>query len=226
MDTFDGFSPATFQFFRDLKNNNNKEWFDTHKSTYESEILKPLKVLVSALSPVMHNIDSEFELRPTKVLSRIYRDTRFSKNKEPYKSCMWFTFQIPIPREEWTDVPGYFMEIAGDSYTLGMGLFQPKKKVMDNFRDEISYNASEFEKETKKNVLKRGFDICGEEYKRPISNDLSEYFQPWIQRKGIWVAKTMPIGDEVYSSEFVKIIADDFISLSWLYNFMKEVSTL
>lgn len=174
----------------------------------------------------MHNIDSEFELRPTKVLSRIYRDTRFSKNKEPYKSCMWFTFQIPIPREEWTDVPGYFMEIAGDSYTLGMGLFQPKKKVMDNFRDEISYNASEFEKETKKNVLKRGFDICGEEYKRPISNDLSEYFQPWIQRKGIWVAKTMPIGDEVYSSEFVKIIADDFISLSWLYNFMKEVSTL
>lgn len=223
---FGGFTSETFQFFKDLKENNYKEWFDAYKSIYENEILIPLRALVTSLAPAMHNIDPEFELRLTKAISRIYRDVRFSKNKEPYKTCMWFTFQIPIPREEWVDVPGYFMELAGDDYTLGMGLFQPKKKVMDNFRDEISYNAGEFEKETLKCVFDRGYLLGGEMYKRPLASELPEYFQQWIQRKGVWVYKTRPIGKELFSDKLVKTIEDDFKSLAWLYHFMKEVSSL
>lgn len=222
MDTFQGFTQEAILFFKELKENNYKEWFDAHKPTYENEILKPLKGLVLALSPTMHNIDPDFELRPTKALSRIYRDVRFSKNKDPYKTCMWFTFQIPVPREDWTDVPGYFMELTGDSYTLGMGLFAPKKKTMDNFRDEVAYRASEFEDETKRNILDRGFEIGGELYKRPIASELPEYFQQWIQRKGIWVYKTKPIGEELFSENFVDLVANDFKALAWLYNFMKE----
>lgn len=222
MTTFKGFTPEAIQFFNDLKENNYKEWFDVNKPIYENEILKPLKALVLALSPTMHNIDPDFELRPSKVLSRIYRDTRFSKNKDPYKTCMWGTFQIPVAREEWTGVPGYFVELAGDSYTIGMGLFAPKKKVMDSFRDEVSYRASEFEKETKVNVLGRGFEIGGEMYKRPIANDLPQYFQQWVQRKGVWVYKTKPIGEELFSEDFIDLVADDFKALAWLYDFMKE----
>lgn len=219
---FKGFTPETFKFLADLKENNYKEWFDAHKQIYEKELLIPLKALVSTLSPAMYNIDQSFELRPHRCLSRIYRDTRFSKNKEPYKDFMWMAFQIPVTNDVWKDYPGYFMEISATGYTLGLGLFQPKKKVMDAFRDEITYDSEEFQRITQKVVLDRGYVINGEEYKRPIPNDLPEYFQPWINRKGIWVSKSSPIGEELYTADFANIVKDDFIAMEWLYNFMKE----
>ncbi|MDR0823621.1 MAG: DUF2461 domain-containing protein [Prevotella sp.] len=223
---FNGFTPQTFRFFNDLKENNYKEWFDAHKQVYEKELLNPLKALVATLSPAMHNIDPTFELRPHRCLSRIYRDIRFSKNKEPYKNFMWMAFQIPVTNEVWKDYPGYFMEISGTEYTLGLGLFQPKKKVMDAFRDEISFDAEEFQRITQETVLDRGYVVSGEEYKRPVSNDLPEYFQTWIQRKGVWVGKTKPIGDELFSADFANLVKEDFVAMEWLYNFMKEVAQL
>jgi len=221
---FNGFTPKTFRFFNDLKENNYKEWFDANKQVYEEEVLNPLKALFMALSPAMHNIDAGFEMRPHRAMSRIYRDIRFSKNKEPYKDFMWMVYQLPVTRDEWKDHPGYFLELRGDSYTLGLGLFQPKKKVMDAFRDEISYDAEEFRKVTQETVLDRGYTVCGEEYKRPLPSDLPDYFQPWIQRKGIWVEKVKPIGEELFSPDFVSLVKDDFKALEWLYNFMKEAT--
>ncbi len=223
---FKGFTPQTFQFFKDLKENNYKEWFDEHKHIYESELMLPLKSLVTTLSPAMYNIDPAFELRPHRAISRIYRDTRFSKNKDPYKTFMWLTFQIPLSTEVWKDYPGYFVEVNAETYTIGLGLFMPKKKVMDAFRDEVSYNSDEFQRETQRSVFDRGFSIGGEEYKRPIANDLPEYFQPWIQRKGVWVEKTKPIGPELYKPEFADILRADFEALQWLYDFMKEATQL
>lgn len=219
---FKGFTPQTFQFFKDLGENNYKEWFDAHKPVYEKELLNPLKALITTLSPVMHNIDPAFELRPHRCMSRIYRDTRFSKNKDPYKDFMWVAFQIPVTTEDWKDYPGYFMEFRADSYTLGLGLFQPKKKVMDAFREEIAYDAEEFQRQTQKNILDRGYQLGGEEYKRPLANDLPAYFQPWIQRKGIWVEKVKPIGEELFTPDFIKTVQADFEAMEWLYNFFKE----
>ncbi|NDV82154.1 DUF2461 domain-containing protein [Bacteroides sp. 51] len=221
---FKGFSPKTFQFFSELKENNNKEWFDAHKHIYESELLNPLKGLFQALYPIMYNIDAEFEMRAHRAISRIYRDTRFSHNKDPYKTFMWMTFQCPVSREEWKDLPGYFLELGESSYTLGLGLFQPKKKVMDSLRDAIIYESEEFQRITQETVLDRGYTVNGEGYKRPLPNDLPEYFQQWFQRKGIWVEKVKPIEEELYSGSFADLIIEDFKALEWLYNFMKEAT--
>lgn len=219
---FKGFSPNTFQFFSDLKKNNNKEWFDAHKHVYESALLSPLKGLFHALYPIMYNIDNEFEMRAHRAISRVYRDVRFSHNKEPYKTFMWMAFQRPVRRDEWKDYPGYFLELGENTYTLGLGLFQPKKKVMDNLRDAIIYESEQFQRVTQETVLDRGYTVNGEEYKRPLANDLPEYFQQWFQRKGVWVQKVRPIGEELYSKSFVDLVIEDFKALEWLYGFMKE----
>lgn len=220
---FNGFTPQTFQFLKDLEQNNYKEWFEAHKHIYENDIILPLRALVATLSPAMHKIDPAFELRQHRVISRIYRDIRFSKDKTPYKTAMWFTFQIPVTRELWMDYPGYFMELRKNEYTIGMGLFAPKKKVMDIYREEVAYEAQEFRRITQKTVIDRGFLIGGEEYKRPLPNDLSDYYQPWIQRKGIWVYKTKPIDEEIFTPQIAQKIQDEFIALEWLYNFMKNI---
>lgn len=216
---FTGFKPETIQFFKDIEQNNYKEWFEANKEVFIRDVQTPFKELVTMLTPTMYNIDPQFELRPHRVLSRIYRDTRFSKNKDPYKTRLWMSFLIPV--KEWENIPGYFMELSADGYLYGMGLFAPKKKTMDSLRDSISYDAKEFEEQTKK-IQSRGFDVAGEEYKRLIPNDMPEYFQPWLQRKSLYVVKSKPIGKEVFSENFAFQIAEDYKALEWLYHFMRN----
>lgn len=219
---FTGFTKQTLQFFKDLEVNNTKEWFDENRKTYEKEVRDRMKELCIAMTPAMKSIDVDFELRPHRCISRINRDIRFSKDKSPYKTHMWLAFSIPVSSEEWSNYPGYFLELNANQYVYGMGIYQPKRFVMDDIRDHISYRASEFEEITQKTVFDRGFLVGGEEYKRPIKNDLGEYFQQWYHRKGIFVSKACPIGDEVFSNEFQKKMEEDYKALEWLYNFFKE----
>ena len=217
---FTGFTPAAIQFFLDLAENNYKPWFEANKAVYETELKEPFKALITAMTPAMYDIDKRFELRPYRVLSRIYRDTRFSKDKSPYKTCLWMTFQRTVT--DWMNYPGYFMELSADGYLLGMGLYAAKKQVMEEFRSKVESDPDYFRSITEELTSKRGFSIEGDLYKRPLSNELDEYFQPWMQRKSVWLMKKCPIGDEVFSEDIRRILEDDFTAMKDLYNFFSE----
>lgn len=218
---FEGFTKKTFQFFNDLGENNYKAWFDEHKPVYESEVLQPLKALVVAMTPGMYSIDSQMDFRPNKVISRIYRDIRFSKDKTPYKTHMWFTFQRITTN--WECFPGFYMELGAEGYQYGMGLFAPGKKNMDSYRSKIEYEQDNFKQITEKLISKQGYIIGGEEYKRPTKNDLPEYFQPWIQRKSIYIFKKLPIGKELFNADFAQYMVKEFTSLQPFYEFLVDV---
>lgn len=217
---FTGFTPATIQFFRDLAENNYKPWFEANKEVYEKELLQPFKALVTAMSPAMYAIDSRFELRPHRVLSRIYRDVRFSKDKSPYKTCLWMSFQRQVP--DWQNYPGYFMELSAEGYLYGMGLYSAKKQVMEEFRERVANDPEYFRSITEGLTDKRGFSVEGELYKRPLANDLDEYFQPWLQRKSVWLMKRCPIGDEVFNEGIRLQMENDFTAMGDLYRFLLE----
>jgi len=218
---FTGFTPATAQFFKDLTENNNKIWFDEHKSIYESEVLNRMKALIIALTPAMQTIDPKFDFRQNKVLSRIYRDIRFSHDKSPYKNHIWITFQRFIPDGRWEDFPAFFMQISANSYDYGMGLYGSKKKILDSFREKIMFEPDHFRAITE-SVLARGFHPEGETYKKTIKNDLPEYFQPWFRHKYAYVIKSCPIGEEMFSEKFVDILADDFSAMKAFYEFFVD----
>ncbi len=218
---FAGFTPATFQFFKDLGENNCKPWFDEHKYIYELELLQPLKSLVVAMTPPMYEIDNQIDFRTTRTLSRIYRDIRFSHDKTPYKTHMWLTFQRMVP--EWQNFPAFFVELSAEGYFYGMGLYGSKKKIMDDMRERIEYQPDHFEEITKDLIGKHGFSLDGELYKRPLKNDLPEYFQPWMQRKSVYVYKRCPLGKELFDSSFAEHLASEFALTKGLYDFFVDV---
>ncbi len=218
---FTGFTPETFQFFRDLEENNCKPWFDEHKYIYELEVMQPLKALVVAMTPPMYEIDSQIDFRTTRVLSRIYRDIRFSYDKTPYKNHMWITFQRMVA--EWQNFPAFFMEIGGNQYQYGMGLYGSKKSLMDSFRDRVEYEPNRFREMTEDLTGKYGFTLEGEAYKRPLKNDLPEYFQPWMQRKSVYLYKKKEIGKELFDAGFAQFLAGEFALMKPLYDFFVDV---
>ena len=222
---FSGFTPETFQFFAELEENNCKPWFDEHKPVYESEVLLPLKALANALVPFFASVDPQMDFRPVKLISRIYRDIRFSHDKTPYKKHMWIAYQRPFQRQttEWMSFPGFFMEIGKEGSNYGMGLFEAQKKIMDRFREMVEYQPGQFKKITAGLVEEQGFSIEGEEYKRPVKSDLDAYFQAWIQRKGLWLIKSIPVGDLLFSENLVAYFEKEFALLQPLYDFLVDI---
>ena len=92
---FKGLSSKAFRFLKEIRTHNEKAWFEAHRTDYERHLLEPLRDLVTDLSDFMLDIDLSFEVAPAvgKTISRIYRDTRFSKDKSPLRDCMWITFK-------------------------------------------------------------------------------------------------------------------------------------
>jgi len=128
---FKGFSPKKLKFLRAIKANNNKAWFEAHRNDYEEYVLGPLRDLVTDLGDFMLDIDPRFEVEPAvnKTISRIYRDTRFSKDKSPFRSTVWITFKNR--NKDWTtNVCGYFFELSMDSYRYGMGFYDAAPSIM------------------------------------------------------------------------------------------------
>ncbi|MDD4486059.1 MAG: DUF2461 domain-containing protein [Proteiniphilum sp.] len=218
---FIGFSPETISFLRGLKENNDREWFNERKQIYQEALLQPFRELALMLSPAMYNIDPLFELRPSKMLSRIYRDIRFSPNKDPYKSSMWLNIQQAATH--WDNFPGFFAELGTEEFIYGMGLYAPKRKIMDAFREEISYSRESF-REMAQQATSAGFTVEGEPYKRNLPSDLPEFYQPWIQRKSCYLLKRIPVTDpRIYSSAIALQLMEDFTQAADLYHFMMDI---
>ncbi len=217
---FDGFFHETLAFLKGLKENNNKTWFEAHRGEYQEHLLRPFQLLVAALSEPMLAIDPRFETRPAvdRTLSRIYRDTRFSRDKSPYRARMWLTFKRPS--RDWKTAPAYFFEISPDGYRYGMGFYNAAKATMDRLRQMMDDQNREFLEVLSKYRDQNVFQIEGEQYKRIIDPNKPPEIQEWYQRKNLYLVCNRKIDRVLFSKELVDDLISGFGILAPLYHFL------
>ena len=221
---FKGFSPKTLKFLKDLKNNNNKTWFKTHKADYEDYVLRPMKDLVSDLGYSMLDIDPCFEITPAvnKTISKIYRDTRFSKDKSPFRSVVWFTFKNQ--KKDWTThVCGYFFELSIDSYRYGMGFYNAAPVIMSKFREMIDENPKEFLKAVSFFYKEKTFVLEGEKYKRIIDKTKPEKIQNWYQRKNMYLVCNRKKDKILFSNKLADNLVYGFNLIAPFYHYLQKI---
>jgi uncharacterized protein (TIGR02453 family) len=221
---FKGFSPKTLKFLRGLKANNNKAWFQAHRADYEEYVLQPLRNLVMDLGEFMLTIDPYFEIAPAvnKTISRIYRDTRFSKDKSPFRSTVWFTFKNQ--NKDWTThVSGYFFELSVNSYRYGMGFYNAAPNVMGKFREMIDENLKEFLRAISFFAKQKTFVLEGEKYKRIIDKIKPEKIQDWYQRRNLYLVCNRKIDDVLFSSKLVDDLASGFKLIAPFYYYLQNI---
>ena len=221
---FEGFKPEAQAFLHDLGNNNNKLWFEDRRDEYESLILVPLRKLVMDLSPTMQEIDPEIELRPVvnKTISRIYRDTRFSKDKSLFRTNMWINFKHPV--KSWHDMPSWWFELTPDGYTYGMGFYQASATTTLAFRDRIDSDQSLFKQVIGFYPGKPKFRLKGEIYKRKFNYFLPEEIQNWYQRKNMFLICKQTNDELIFSDKLVGHLIERFKELAPLYHYWLEIS--
>ena len=138
---FVGFPKEGITFLQRLKKNNNRDWFAKHKNEYEEFVKLPMQSLIVALQAPMMAIAPEFEFNPKRSLFRIYRDTRFSKDKTPYKTHVSAIFH---PKGHWEQSAGYYLHIEPGEIYLGGGIYMPDGIQLKRIRSAIATRADEF----------------------------------------------------------------------------------
>ena len=141
--TFTGFRPEAIDFLAELAQNNDRAWFQPRKSDYERLLKEPMETLVSALADRFEARGLPLQADPKRSVSRIYRDTRFAKDKSPYKTNIYARFawigkgSDHDASDEGAHGPGaYFSVMPGESY-VGGGMWMPEKPRLDAFRAAI-----------------------------------------------------------------------------------------
>ena len=132
---FPGFTPAAFAFLRDLAANNDRAWFQPRKATFEDEIRWPLRCLVAELASEARARRLPYVGSPESSLFRIYRDTRFSKDKTPYKThaSAWMSETGD------KDAPGgFYVRIKPGACLLAVGLWQPERPMLERIRGRLA----------------------------------------------------------------------------------------
>ncbi|MCP4137554.1 MAG: DUF2461 domain-containing protein [bacterium] len=220
MNNFTGFSKETFRFLKEIESNNNKAWFEKNETLYREHLVQPFRDLVTDLGDTMLTIDPELITVPSinKTISGIHRDTRFSKDKSPYKNTMWITFKRRTP--DWRDTPVYFFEIAANSYRFGMGFYYAKKKTMDRFRELIITKEKEFLAVTSFLSQQDLFSIEGEKYSKIINPEISGPTLDWYQRKNLYLVCNKKIDNCLFGHELVTVLIDNFLKIAPLYHFL------
>lgn len=162
------FTRKTLLFLDELSRNNNRKWFNAHKSDYEDLVRSPALAYIEAMASPLHKISPHFLANPKKTggsLMRVYRDTRFSKDKTPYKTNIGIQFRHARGRD--VHAPGFYLHIEPTNVFIGAGIWKPDSPTLKAVRALIDDNPKEWQK-TKAKVCKRGgYTLEGESLKKP-----------------------------------------------------------
>lgn len=134
-------SKSTFDFLKELGENNNKEWFTANKPQYEIA-KKEFEIFVDSLIKQISLFDDSISHHKAKdCIFRIYRDVRFSKDKSPYKTHMGAHITSAAKKSEIHSRAGYYIHIGPSESMLAGGAYLPQGPWLKAIRQEISYNA-------------------------------------------------------------------------------------
>lgn len=214
------FTPDTLAFLDELKAVNSKDWYNEHKAEFESFVSEPMKTLVDRLSSFMLTIDPTFETKPSRAVSRIYRDTRFSKDKSLFRDCMWLTFKRGS--KEWQSHPAFYFEISPHGYRYGMGFYEVGKENMDALRAAIDRDPKAFEAVSAP-VEASGFELAGDEYKRIIKPH-PPYLAKYYQKKSFYMVKNREIDKILFDKNFADELVAEFGKLKEFYLYLSRIT--
>ena len=162
------FYPSTLRFLEELTANNNRDWFAENKGRYEEEVLDVALRFIQSMQEPLTEIAPHFVATPTRVggsLMRVYRDTRFSKNKTPYKTNIGIQFR----HEQAKDVhsPGYYLHIEPHQVFLGAGMWRPEAEPLRGIRERIGARPAEWQRALRDPQFRRNFALGGDSLSRP-----------------------------------------------------------
>ncbi len=213
--------PATLKFLNQLAKNNNRDWFNAHKSTY-LQAQQNICAFVDGLILEMNKHDELDNVSGKRSVYRIYNDVRFSKDKSPYKARFAFSLQRATKLKR----GGYYMNIKPGASYLACGFFGPNAEDLARIREDISYNYEHWNKLLKSKAIKSNFGtLSGDKVlTAPRGFDIKH---PGIEllRHKQFILRHNFTDAEVTAPGFLKVANKIYKSVRPYFDYMSEVLT-
>lgn len=213
------FKRSMIDFMLEIRFNNSKEFMHENRARYEMHMKEPYYRLIEYLGPAMLTVDAGMETRPVKCLSRIFRDTRFSKSKLPYRDHHWVSFRHQGEPREQTVM--FWFEIRVEAVSWGLGFWGENRKAMDILRRRMLANPEEM-MGLMTMLHKEGFVLEGRPYKRmAIPGALPLALADIYPLREIYISKANINPQIVFEPGFEKILENDFMKLAPVYRLLR-----
>ena len=216
---FSGIQPELLEYLMGIAMNNYREYFLATRGEYERHVKRPLYALAEALVPTARAIDADMEQRPSRIVSRIRRDTRFTKDKSPYRSNMWLSFH-PTGRPK-SECFGLYYDISPRGSCYGAGFYDCSPERARWLRGKILRQQEEFIKALCEPSFAEHYRVLGEDYKRiDIPEQLDPRLHTLYRKKSFYVEHSDGLDLKIERPEYAQEIAQGLLLLKPLYELM------
>lgn len=205
------FTQFSFDFLTQLAANNNRDWFESHKQQYEDTVRTPSLRFITDIADDLMAISPYFRAVPKKVdgsLMRVHRDTRYARDKRPYKTNIGIHFRHEVGKD--VHAPGFYLHIEPGECFIGVGIWRPDSMALGKIRDAIVENVKAWKIASGDKKFTRQFDISGESLSSPPRGYSKDHpLLEDLKRKDFIAISTLS-ENNVKSLQYMKLVIERF----------------
>ena len=222
---FTGFPRDFLMLLAENSFNDSRTYYEAHKEEIKNASTVPMRALCADLSDELFKLDSEMNLVPSKMVSRVRRDTRVAKNQNMYRSNMWAMFMRD--KYMWGYFPCMWFEVQPGGWSCGIGMFNSDPTFMAAFRDVVLRYPNEL-KMSVASVLKTGAVVDIEQYKKPKSGSdgLDKAIQPYFNSKHMYFICYSENLEPLFDGSVEDILKEKFKAFRPFYKYILTVCDL
>ncbi len=216
---FTGFDPSMLGFLDQLAQNNERDWFAENKHRYERLVREPALDFIVAMDPLLDRIAPQFEAVAKKMggsLMRVFRDTRFGRDKTPYKTNVGIQFRHTQGKD--VHAPGYYLHIEPGAHFIGAGMWRPDPDSLAAIRSAIVERTSAWT--TARDAVAKTYSFDGGALKRPPRGYPVDH--PMIDdiKRTDFIATRSFDDSELFRKDFAARVANRFEAATPLMKFL------
>ena len=216
--SFSGFPKGFADFLFSLQFNNTIELLPENKPTYKRLIAEPLTLLFNALTPTALSVSETVITKPSKCVSTMYSDMRFSR-ATPLKGYMYIRFREPFGEK---DILGLYFDMGSDYYGYGIRIYKQTSAGMERIREYAIENSQPFTRELE-NLTRLNMTLVGDKFAKDRYPEISNSaLNDFLNRKSIYIERACPINEAVFNGKLQDEIAEAYCGVKGLYLLLKK----
>ena len=217
---YDGITRESLFLLADNRFRDSKSYYEEHKEAIKSGVTIPMRQIAGIIGEELLSVDPLMNTIPTKMVSRVRRDTRYTKYKSLYRENMWIMFMRP--KREWVGYPCMWFEVTPRDYSLGVGFYGDEPGLLETFRKNLRERPDELRDAADK-CIKCGSVFFKRQYKRPFPG-CPEGLEEFYNAKDVGFISFSGDVDDLKDERIIEIIRGYYQAYIPMYKFLLSVS--
>lgn len=218
---YNGIKPDILFLAAQNKFENSRAFYEEHKQELKDGFTIPMRQIAAEIVPQLYELDDKVMTDPVKMVSRFFRDTRYSKYKHLYRDNMWIMFMRN--KHEWQQYPCMWFEVTQEFWSYGVGMFWVDATYLELYRKALIERPQEFLKAVK-DVEKTGAMYCPEFYKKPKPGEPIPEIEPYYNIKYMSFMAQRTDFKTLESEALIDELREVYKNFFGMYSFLKSVS--